>query len=81
MESAKEQVKINYVFNARIMNLAERFKPVYQGGTGKEAYFKDVSIGWYMHLQGSFEAIYIGLEKPNLQAGQLIKITMEPVDA
>lgn len=75
MESAQTKISIT----TRVFDLRERTKPVYQGGTGSEALFKDVSLGWFAVFQGSHEALYVGETKPDWDVGDNVKITFERV--
>ena len=49
----------------------ERFKSMWVSGTGERAKFTKQSQGWYMLLQGSWEALYVGMEKPDVVRGDL----------
>lgn len=34
---------------------------------------------WFVHFQGSWESLAIGLEEPDMKAGDLVRITFEKV--
>lgn len=83
MEPAKATVipRIRWVINATVTNVEEHFVPVYLGGVGDNAKFEDRSRGWFVYLQGSHEALHVGMEKPNLEKGDKVRITLEKINA
>lgn len=86
MESApsplgeKIKLKINHVIYTKVCEVEEEFQPCYISGIGKDAIFENRSKGWFVYLEGSYEALLVGKEKPDLQKGDRIKITLEKVD-
>jgi hypothetical protein len=36
--------------------------------------------GWFIHLEGSRESLFLGAEKPPFEVGDLIKISIEKVE-
>lgn len=80
MESAETPVKVRYAITTTVVRVYERTKEVYLGGIGKEAVFREESLGWFVHLFGSDESIFLGTEKPDFEAGDKIKITFEKVE-
>lgn len=46
----------------------------------REEFGKGYSKGWYMHLEGSHEAIYVGETDNGWKVGDEIRITFEKVD-
>lgn len=77
---AKIKLKIDYVIYTKIVEVEEHFVPAYISGFGAEAVFENRSKGWFLYLEGSYEALHVGKEKPELQKGDRIKITLEKVD-
>ena len=35
--------------------------------------------GWFVRLEGSYESLFLGMEEPELKAGDRIKVTLEKV--
>lgn len=73
MESVESKVT-TYTIHSRVVNTFEKKTPQYRGGIGSEAAFVDVSRGWFVHLEGSWEALYLGQDKPDLAAGDEVVI-------
>lgn len=73
MESVKTKIR----FHAYVNKIEEKFVRTWVEGIGDKAEFKDVSIGWYLHLSGSWESIYIGKEKPSMVQGDQMIVTLE----
>jgi hypothetical protein len=48
-------------------------------GTAKEAEFVEESMGWYLFLEGSWEGLQVGAERPNLEVGDKVLITIRKV--
>jgi hypothetical protein len=68
-----------YTIRTRVLKLEERHVSRYISGFGDSATFQDVSIGWFLHLEGSYEALFLGMEKPGMQTGDEVKITLEKI--
>lgn len=62
-----------------ITAIEEHKQQDYVSGVGDSATFKERSLGWFLFLQGSHEAIHVGMEKPDLRVGDKMKITIEKV--
>ena len=72
-----------------IFNIEEKFTRVYESGQSipagvkrlpnlpKDAKFKDISVGWYVQLEGSNESFFISEKEPDLKVGDKVKITLE----
>lgn len=69
-----------YTIPTRAVDVFEKTDRVYASGLGDKANFVEVSRGWFVLLEGSWEALYLGPEKPGLVAGDKVKITLEKVD-
>ena len=70
----------HYIFYSRVLKVEEHFVKLYRSGKGDEAIFEDASAGWYIHLRGSRESLFIGNEKPEIVAGDLVKIIIHKVE-
>ena len=81
MESTSRSLKINYTIFTRIVRVEEVFERKHISGFGETALFDKVSQGWIVLFDGSYEALNFGHTKPELEAGDTIKITIEKVDA
>lgn len=79
MESAEAPVRHRIVVFSKVRNLEEAFERRWDGGTGPNAIFRNHSLGWYLYLEGSYEAIYVGDTKPPFNVGDKIKISFEKV--
>jgi hypothetical protein len=73
--------KINYVVMATVKSVHEGTEVVGVGFEGGKATFAHRSCGWYVNFEHSHEALYLGAEKPALEAGDRVKITFERLAA
>lgn len=71
------QTTIIYRINTTVRGVSQRTEAVYVTGQGKEAVFSEVVKGWYVHFDGSRESIYLGMEKPDLEIGSEVEITIK----
>ena len=53
------------VFYSRVLKLVE------------EKTRRDQINGWYMQLEGSWESLYAGMEKPDFAVGERVKVKIE----
>jgi len=71
-----------YSFNSKIISIKEHFEPVnwrMEVQDGKKIPVCDQhSIGWYVKLEGSWESMYVGDEKPNLTEGEKVTVSIIP---
>lgn len=83
MEPAKVPVKImnaeRYVINTRVVRVFCHTERVYVSGSGPETVFTKKEIGWFMALEGSYEALYMGKIEPTWKPGDTVKITLEKI--
>jgi hypothetical protein len=70
-----------YIVQSKVLKVVELTIKTYVSGVGPEARFKEKSLGWYLYLEGSYEAIHMGSSKPEFEAGDRVKITFEKVQA
>jgi hypothetical protein len=75
LEPTQDQVV--YIIQTKVKRVEERFKLVHIGGVGKEALFETVSRGWFAVFEGSWEALGLGSEKPPLDPGDEIIISIQ----
>jgi hypothetical protein len=61
MESVEGKIKINYVLYVKVMKVEWRNRP----------------DGWFVHFEGSWESINFGIEHPQFEVGDHIKITFD----
>lgn len=74
---AKVRHSEKFIIKTIVSSVEERFRNVYVDGFGDNAKYNKVSLGWYVHFMGSYEALYLGLEEPKLQKGDTVRITIE----
>lgn len=89
MESAKVEIvpvlhspdfTTRYVINSKVSAIQEEFDQKYISGFGDSAVFEKRSKGWFVFLEGSYEKLHLGTEKPDWKKGDKIRITMEKVN-
>lgn len=79
MEPATKPITM-YTILTYVSRVEQRIESVYIGGVGADAAFTKHSTGWYLSIEGSHEAIYIGKEQPELKYGDKIKISIKRID-
>lgn len=67
----------SYVFSSTVASVSERTRKEYVFGSGKEAVFRDEPLGWFVALEGSHEALWVGTERPDLRPGDRVKISIQ----
>lgn len=77
MEPLESPLKHRIVFHAPIVSLEEKTDQMYVSGVGKDAVFKPIPGGWFMQLEGSYEALFIGMEKPKVCVGDIVTVIFE----
>lgn len=70
--------KISFI--SKVVSVERHDKRVHVRGFGEDAEFRLVDRGYFMLLEGSYEALHIGFEKPAFHVGDRVKITMEKVN-
>lgn len=83
MESAEAPLRVlktNLVFYTEVVDVKEHFRDRWINGVGDDAVFEQVSVGWFMYLLGSHEAIHIGSSGDWAKPGDQVKITFEKVN-
>lgn len=61
-------------FHTRVISIQEHSHSKWVSGAGSNAVFETVSLGWFLLLEGSYEAIYAGGVRPNLNIGDPIVV-------
>ena len=61
-------------FTAKVVKIEEKFEKTHIRGVGPDAEFKDVSLGWFVSFQGSYESIHVGFEKPTTKFGDIATV-------
>ena len=77
MEPAEAQIR--YCFEATVLTVKEHFRDRWKSGIGHDYITESISLGWFIHFEGSFESLHIGTEEPALKKGDRIKITLEKI--
>ena len=72
-------MKTNIVVLSEIVRIELRKQKRWVSGLGDKAIFQDHPLGYFMVLDGSHEAIFIGHDEPTFTQGDKIKITFERV--
>ena len=75
MEPTQEPLVVQFV--ARVIAVNEKKYKQWLGGVGKEATFNEISLGWFVSLEGSHESLFIGFLKPSIRIGSMAIITIE----
>lgn len=68
-----------YIIHSEVVNIEEQKVPCYVSGIGAGATFIEKSLGWFVYLKGSHEALHLGMDKPTLAKGDKVKITVEKI--
>lgn len=63
----------------KVARVWEQMDQVHVSGIGKDATFKEQSRGWFVSFQGSYEALFFGHAKPDLEEGDEVRITFQKV--
>lgn len=59
-----------------VLNVEERKRSLHVSGTGADAIFRLESVGWFAQFEGSYESLFLGTEKPDLDKGDRVNITI-----
>jgi hypothetical protein len=73
----------HYKFKSRVKSVKElkekfNFRNVKYKGENKVEY-DERSKGYFINLEGSWESLYVGDEKPSFESGQEVLVTISPV--
>lgn len=72
--------KMRYITYSSVLDIRERKREIWISGVKDEAKFRTESLGYFVLLEGSHEAICLGTEPPELKVGDRVKITIEKED-
>lgn len=78
-EAPLRKLKVNLTVVTEVVAIKEHFVDKYVSGVGDDAIFEQVSLGWFMYLKGSHEAIHIGSDGSWAVPGDRVKITFEKI--
>ena len=79
MEPVKAEINERFIIHTSVIAIEERKDHKYVSGFGPDTVFADVSRGYFVTLEGSYESLGVGMEKPDLRVGDKMKITIEKV--
>lgn len=68
------RIRIKHV---RVIKVDEHKNKIWRSGTGENAVFDTPSIGWGVLLEGSYESLMVGMEKPNIKPGDFVTVILE----
>lgn len=68
-----------YTINTSVVDVIKKSKKCWVSGLGKDAVFEEFPLGWFLHLKGSNEAVFLGDEEPGFKQGDKVRITIERV--
>ena len=71
---------MRYVIRTRVQAVKQQFIKHWLSGHSDAAKFANEPKGWFLWLEGSYEALGLGDEKPDFAPGDPIKITIEKDD-
>jgi hypothetical protein len=63
-------------FNTTVKEVLERFRSEHLRGSGKDAEFERVSIGWWILFKDDF-SVWVGETKPQFAKGDKVTISIE----
>lgn len=69
-------VRLRHRSTARVVRVEERWRRQYVSGHGDGAVFQEVSVGWFVVLEGNV-AVPLGADQPDLRPGELLTMTLE----
>lgn len=61
----------------KVKRVWEEFEKKYVSGMGPDAIFTEISKGWFVAFEGSYEALFFGHVEPNFKVGDKVKIRIE----
>jgi len=72
-----EPTSFSLMFPTRVQSVEEKKHNNWIRGFGKDAIFEEVSLGWFVCLTGSHEAMFAGTKKPPIEPGDFagVRIT------
>jgi hypothetical protein len=73
--------EVVYTIPTTVIDIEQRFARLHVSGHGPDAIFKNLPVGWFIHLAGSGEALYLGQEKPDFKTGDPVIIQIRRPNA
>lgn len=70
---------VAYTFTTTVLAVTEEKTKVHVSGTGPDWVHRVESLGWFVTLEGSYEKVCLGPERPDLKAGDRVKVTIQKV--
>lgn len=70
---------IRYVFETRAVSVDQRRSTVGVHMSGGVAVPETVDLGWFVHLGGSRESLFLCQEEPDICEGDLVRVTVQRV--
>jgi hypothetical protein len=68
----------HYVINTRVKRVEERVERFnWHRDADGQSTCDTRSIGWWVVLEGSWEGLYLGNERPTLAVGDAVRVTLE----
>ena len=71
---------MRYKFNTKVLRVERKNRIIRAVKIGDEIVTTPQDMGWYVHLEGSWESLYLGFEQPDLVAGDVVTVILEKVD-
>lgn len=68
---------MKYIIQTKVTEVREIFTRKWLSGYGSDAIFEQISRGWFVYFQGSYEALCVGTSQPDLKQGDPILISIE----
>lgn len=72
--------RTTYTILITVTKVEEGKERKYLEGIGPDAKFTEVSLGWFVTFEGSYESLFFGDTKPELEKGDKVKITFERIE-
>lgn len=72
-----EPIKTAYVIFTRVISVTEEEYAVRGRVVDGQAIIDKINLGWYVLFEGSHEKLFLGEDRPQLSAGDKVKILIE----
>jgi hypothetical protein len=63
-------------FTTKVKSVTERTRDHFKGLDKDATIERTESLGWFLHLDGSWESLFLGFEEPGLKAGDDVEIVI-----
>lgn len=71
---------MRFLIKTKVLKIEELFDERYVKGVGKDVVFAKTSKGFFVLFEGSYEKLYLGMERPELQEGDRVRIIIENME-